>query len=212
MNKLPQIPLDLSPQPVHRFSNFLISESNAEALKNVQAWPDWISPILMLVGPQSCGKTHIGQAWAAETGGTFIDDASHVNESELFKIMNQALNGEIIGLLLADRMSPRDWSIDMPDLRSRLGNTPLALLQEHDDEILEPIVRRLFEDKGRVVGQDLIVYLLKYQERSVAAQRLIADELEAAAQRQKTDLTKAFASKYLKARSEGDLFAVPSEE
>ena len=93
MSKLPQIPLDLSPQFQHSFANFLISDSNAAAVKTVQAWPKWTSPILMLIGPQGCGKTHIGQAWAIETGGTFIDDASNMDEAELFAAMNMALIG-----------------------------------------------------------------------------------------------------------------------
>ena len=212
MSKLPQIPLDLSPQFQHSFANFLISDSNAAAVKTVQAWPKWTSPILMLIGPQGCGKTHIGQAWAIETGGTFIDDASNMDEAELFAAMNMALNGELSALLLAARHAPQEWPINMPDLRSRLSNTPLTIIEEHDDDILEPIIRRLYEDRGRDVSQDLISYLLKYQTRSVAAQRIIADELEAAARSQKADLTKSFASKYLKARLERNLFSVPSEE
>ena len=76
------------------------------------------------------------------------------------------------------------------------------MMEEHDDDILEPIVRKLFEDKGREVSQDLIAYLLQYQERSVAAQRSLTEELEIAAQRQKADLTKTFAAKYLKSKSE----------
>lgn len=212
MSKLPQIPFDLSPQPHHSFANFLISDSNAAAVKAVRAWPDWPAPILLIIGPQGCGKTHIGQAWATETGGLFVDDASRIEDGKLFAVMNQALNGEIKGLLLADRHPLAAWDIGLPDLRSRLINTPLAVIDEHDDDILEPIIRRLYEDKGRVVSKDLIAYLLKYQERSVAAQRVIADELETEARTQKADLTKPFAAKYLKARSERDLFAVPGEE
>jgi len=154
----------------------------------------------------------MGQAWSAEAGGVFVDDASTVSEIELFTIMNQALNGDITGLLLADRLAPGEWLVQTADLRSRLKNTPLVAIEEHDDDILEPIIRRLFEDKGRVVSQDLIAYLLKYQERSISAQRVITAELEVAAQRQKADLTKAFAAKYLKAKSERDAFAVPSEK
>ncbi|MDA8708857.1 hypothetical protein N9M10_05720 [Hellea sp.] len=212
MNKQPQIPLDLSPKPRHLFSNLLISGSNAAAVKTLRAWPDWPSPVLLLIGPQGSGKTHMGQAWAAEYKGIFIDSASSVDEAELFSIMNQALNGEVMGVLLADRLLPGEWDIKMPDLVSRLKNTPHITVEEPDDDILEPIIRRLFEDQGRVVSQDLIAYLLKYHERSVSAQREIVMALEAAAQGQKVDLTKAFAAKFLKARSEGDLFAVPSEE
>ena len=212
MSKLPQIPLDLSPTPNYKFANFLVSESNVQAVKIVRAWPEWTSPILIVIGPQGCGKTHLGQAWASETGGIFVDDANGANEADLFAIMNRALNGEIAGLMLAARQAPSEWAVEMPDLRSRLSNAPVAIIGEHDDKILEPIVRRIYEDNGRDVSQDLIAYLLKYQERSVAAQRIIADELEAAARSQKADLTKSFASKHLKARLERDLFAVPSEE
>ena len=127
-------------------------------------------------------------------------------------IMNQALNGEISGLLLADRQAPSQWSVQMPDLRSRLTNTSQVIIEEHDDDILERIVRKLYEDKGRDVSHDLIEYLLKYQERSIAAQRIIAAELETAAQRQKADLTKTFAAKYLKEKSKRDLFPVPGEK
>lgn len=212
MKTPPQIPLALSPEPIHSFASFLISESNASAVKAVRAWPDWPFPIMMLAGPQGTGKSHLGRAWVSETGGVFIDDASKIEETELFKVMNHALNGEILGLLIADRKMPNEWGVKMPDLQSRLSSTPIVLIEEHDDEILEPIVRKLFQDRGRNVSQDLIGYLLNYQERSVAAQRIIAAELETAAQRLKADLTKAFAAKYLKKKSEGNRLAVPGEE
>ena len=166
----------------------------------------------MLIGPKGSGKTHIGKAWAAETGGQFVDDADNHDEADLFAVMNEALNGNIKGLLLTARTAPTEWDISLADLRSRLVNTPLTTLEEHDDAILEPVLRRLFEERGRQVSQDLIEYLLKYQTRTIAAQRDIAAELEIAAQAAKADLTKAFAAKYLKARSERDFFAIPSEE
>ena len=212
MKAPPQIPLDLRPSHSSSFSTFIVSDCNADAVKAVRSWPDWPAPILMLIGPKGTGKSHMGKAWAAETGGMLIDDADNYDEAELFAIMNEALNGNIQGLLLASRCAPQEWTIRIPDLRSRLVNTSLAFLNEHDDTILEPVLRRLFEERGRQVSQDLIEYLLKYQERTIAAQRDIAAELELAAQMQKADLTKAFAAKYLKAKSERDLFAVPSKE
>lgn len=201
MTANPQIPLDLSRAPEHSFANLLISDCNATAVKTARAWRDWPSPILLLIGPHSSGKTHIGQAWAAETGGTFIDNADTVLEAELFASMNKALNGELKALLLAACKAPQNWGILMPDLFSRLKNTPTALLEEHDDMILEPILQKLFKDRGRSVSSDLVQYLLKYHDRSVSALREIVKELDIAAQSKKADLTKAFATKHLKSRS-----------
>ena len=197
MSKLPQIPLDLTPTPQHSFDNLIISDCNQDAVKIIRAWPKWPSPVLLLLGPSGSGKTHIGQAWRAETGGRLVDNAASFDEAELFAIFNSALNGDIKGLLLTADEVPEHWDILMPDLRSRLCNTPIVSLKEHDDTILEPILRKLFEDRGRAVTSDVVTYILKYQERSVPALKEIAFKLDQAAQSQKADLTKAFAAKNL---------------
>lgn len=198
MSKSPQIPLNLTPAPVFSFESLSLSACNADAVKTVLAWPNWPSPILLLLGPRGSGKTHIGQAWSRKTNQTFVDDASSVDEAPLFSILNAALNGEIDGVLLAADTPPAEWSIDLPDLKSRLLNIPVAHLRDHDDEILEPILRKLFEDRGRAVTSGLVKYLLKHCDRSVPALKEIALNLDLAAQSQKTDLTKAFAAKHLK--------------
>ena len=190
-----QIPLDLSPDPTYGFDNLIVSACNQEAVTMVRGWQSWPAPILYLTGSAGSGKTHIGQAWAAMSRQSFIDDAPTHDEASIFAQMNRALNGEIDGLLLA---GPPDWMPELPDLASRLRNTPRAIIGDHDDAILEPIVRKLFEDKGRAVSADLVAYLLKHHERSVDALRRVTDALDAAAQAQRKDLTKNFAAKTLK--------------
>ena len=198
MSKLPQIPFDLTPSPKHNFDNLIVSPCNQDAITTIKAWPKWLSPVLLLTGPSGSGKTHIGAAWAVQTGGTFIDNASSHDEAKLFAVFNQALNGEINGLLLASEHKPQLWETAMPDLRSRLSNTPVVTLQEHDDDILEPILRKLFEDRGRMVSADLVRYILNHHDRSIPALRDITRELDLAAQSQKADLTKSFAAKQMR--------------
>ena len=197
MSKLPQIPLDLTPTPHYSFDSLILGDCNEDAVKTVKAWPNWPSPILLLIGPQGSGKTHIGQAWNAMSHETFVDDADGAEEGYLFSALNSALNGQSKGLLLASQRAPKDWKTNLPDLKSRLVNTPIVSLKEHDDQILEPILRKLFEDRGRAVSSDLVTYLLKYYDRSVPALKNIARDLDLAAQSQKTDLTKAFAARFL---------------
>jgi len=194
-----QIPLNLRPSPRFTFETFVETTSNAAALKIVRAWPNWPSAALFLLGPSGSGKTHLGSAWAANHNSEhnpviFIDDAHLQDETYLFDMINQALIGQIAGLTLA---APEAFIADMPDLRSRLGAMPKAVLRDHDDDALEPILRHLFSQTGREVSRDVVEYMLKYTDRSVTALRDLVNALDVAAGAAKTDVTKRFISKFL---------------
>ncbi len=193
-----QIPLNLRPEPVYDFENFIESASNRDALKIVQAWPNWPSAALLLLGPQGSGKTHLGCAWAAcHAGVVFIDNAQHQEETALFDMINRALSGDIAGLLLASSVI---FTPNMPDLRSRLNAMPKAVLQDHDEDSLEPVLRHLFAQTGREVSKDVVAFMLENTDRSISALRNLVSELDIAAGAAKTDVTKYFVSRYLKAR------------
>ncbi len=192
-----QIPFNLRPDPAYNFNNFVQTASNLEALKIVKAWPNWPTAVLLLLGPSGSGKTHLGQAWASQSNGAiFIDDAERQDETWLFDQINQALNGQISGLMLAARDI---FTPAMPDLRSRLNAMPKAVLKEQDDEALGPILRHLFAQTGREVSKDVVDYILKFSDRSVNALRALVSALDIEAGAAKTDVTKRFVSRYLEA-------------
>ena len=206
-----QIPLNLRPDARQSFSNFHITSGNQAAVTMLRARERWPSAAVLILGPQGAGKTHLGVAWLDEAGGEFIDDAHSVDEIALFDAINRALAGENPGLVLASALPPTEWGVSTPDLRSRLNAMPTLTLAEHDEASLEPILRELFEQAGRVVGQDVVTFVLRQCERSVDALRELVLELDVAAGSKKADLTKAFVAKYLRARSEVDLLASPIE-
>lgn len=219
-----QIVLDLTPDPDFTFETFIETEDSQPVLALLKRWPDWPAPILCLVGPEGSGKSHLGNAWAAHVGASvlradhatppsriaadrpvFMDDADACSETHLFTWMNLALNGRIAGLLIATRKAPAQWYVGLKDLASRLKNVPTATLEEPGDEVLIPVLRKIYSDRGRRVSDELIEYLLKYQDRSIGSMRSLAHELDASAAASKRDLTKAFAAKYLKTREQHDL-------
>jgi len=195
-----QIPLNLRPENRQTFSTFSISAGNQAAVAMLKARGRWPSAALLLLGPVGSGKTHLGHAWNAEFGGAFFDDAHLMDETLLFDTINQALAGQISGLLLASAHPPKDWAMKMPDLNSRLLAMPTLNLAEHDESSLEPILRVLFEQVGREVRQDVVAFVLQQTERSVEALRKLVHELDVAAGSKKADLTKAFVAKYLAPR------------
>ena len=200
-----QIPMDLAPAPEFSFDNFVEAPSNLDALVLVKGWQLWPSPVLLLQGPSGAGKTHLGQAWLKQVeGGLFVDDADCAVPQDVFTHINRALSGETGPLLLAAVLPPSAWSHNVPDLHSRMKNTATATLQDPDDELLESVTRKLFEDNGRSVRQDLVQYLILRTPRSVPALRLCVKEIDAAARIDKADLTKAFAARFL--NTHPDLF------
>ena len=199
-----QIPLDLTPAPDFTFESFIEAPSNTGALNVVRAWPAWPAPAILLLGPEGTGKTHLGEAWLRGSHGVFLDDAHVLSDDALFGFLNRALRGEIPGLLLASRVAPTDWGVQLPDLRSRLGSTPTIQLSEPDDDSLRPITRALFERRGRVVPDDVLDYLLRHSDRSVPSLRRTICMIDEAASSAKADVTKAFAAKQL--RENLDLF------
>lgn len=206
-----QIPLDLAPDTATGFDSFIITDTNRITVTALRAWPDWPAPILLLLAPSGTGKTHLGLAWQNLSQGILADDAESMDEAELFAQMNQALNGEVSGMLLTSSKPLREWKTQMPDLRSRLSSTPIMKMDDYDEAALEPILRQLFNDRGRIVTKDLVDYLLKYQDREVGALRALVRILDEAALADNADLTKHFASHVLPELLEGDLFARPIE-
>ena len=45
-----------------------MATSNRDALAAIELWPNWASRMLMLVGPEGAGKSHLGAIWARAAG------------------------------------------------------------------------------------------------------------------------------------------------
>jgi len=200
-----QRPLDLSGAPDLSFATLIEGESNVDALSFVRAFPDWPSPVALIVGPEGSGKTHLGQAFVGAHAGTvFLDDAERLSEELLFEAINKALSGDTPGLLLSASLAPQEWGVEMPDLRSRLSNVPVFTLEEPGDDILRPILVQLFFNHGRAISVDVVDFMLMRCPRAVAELDAIVDAIEAEAQANKADVTKTFVSRFL--GRQADLF------
>src|SRR5207244_13648164 len=48
--------------------NFLEGPANAAGVALVDAWPEWPNPIMLLVGPEGSGKSHLAAILAEQAG------------------------------------------------------------------------------------------------------------------------------------------------
>src|SRR3954464_3048236 len=127
--------------------NFLEGPANAAALALVDSWPEWPNRIMLLVGPEGSGKSHLAAIWAEEagarstsahaltaaavpgalaTGALVIEDlnSSTCDERALFHLLNLAREEQAYVLMTA-RTPPSAADIELRDLRSRLRAVPV---------------------------------------------------------------------------------------
>lgn len=220
-----QLRLQLGSPPSYRRETFIISASNAEAVRAIDAWPAWHGGVLALVGPAGAGKTHLAQAWLEDSGGVslapgeppadlgelhgrpvLVENADRADPETLFHLINMA--AEPGGLLLTARTAPALWPAALPDLRSRLNALPVAEIEEPDDELLQAVMQKFFRERHIRPSEDLFSYLLRRIERSVPVALALVERLDEASGAEHRPVSRALARQILE-EDDGtaDLFA-----
>jgi len=200
--------------------DFLSAPSNHDALAAIELWPNWAGRMLMLVGPEGAGKSHLGAIWAraagaialsgegldeqsiqacAEAGAVLVDDADRATRAEalFFHLMNAALQNNA-WLLMTGRAPPDAWGLDTPDLLSRLRLAPVARLDAPDVELTEAVLFKLFSDRQLQVDPHVISYTALRIERSLGAARALVATLDNEALTQGRRITRTMASNALR--------------
>jgi chromosomal replication initiation ATPase DnaA len=202
--------------------DFLTGPSNQAALALIERWPDWPDRIMLLIGPQGSGKSHLAAIWAAAagarstaarsidaanlpaafaTGALVVDElaARRFDERALFHLINHAREERAFVLLTA-RSMPAAWNLAVPDLASRVRVLPVIELAAPDDALLRAIIVKLFADRQLAVEESLIAYLATRIERSFAGAQKAVEALDREALRLQRPVTRALA---------GELFREP---
>ena len=198
-----QLPLALAYAPQYGRDAFMAGASNAAALRLIESWPDWPSPVVLVSGQTGSGKTHLAHIWAEHAGARILEgaglgiatlpeieaggalviedvDAGTVPEAALFHLINRAK--ELGASLLMTAREPADrWPVSLPDLRSRLRLATPAVLGEPDDELLRKVLVKLFADRQLIVDSQVIDYLIVRMERSLSFAVLLVRALDSAA-------------------------------
>ncbi|WP_375285804.1 chromosomal replication initiator DnaA [Sphingomonas sp.] len=172
--------------------DFLVTASNAGAVQLLEHWATWPVRSALLVGPRKSGRSLLARIFAAKSGGAMLDDADTRPESELFHAWNAAQEGRR-PLVIVAQAAPPEWAVRLPDLRSRLGASPVARIGAPDDALVEALLRRGFLKRGLDARDDLIAWLVRHIERSHVAVIRVIDALEAEALGRRRRLTVSLA-------------------
>jgi chromosomal replication initiation ATPase DnaA len=200
--------------------NFLEGPANAAGLALVDGWPDWPNRIMLLVGPQGSGKSHLAAIWAEAagarstpahaltaatvpvalaTGALVIEDlkSPDFDERALFHLMNLAREDQAF-VLITSRLSPSAFEVELRDLRSRLRAVPTVLLLPPDDQLFRALIVKFCADRQLAVDETVVGYLTTRIERSYAAVRQAVELLDNEALRLGRPVTRALAAELLR--------------
>jgi chromosomal replication initiation ATPase DnaA len=200
--------------------NFLEGPANAAGIALVNAWPEWPNRIMLLVGPEGSGKSHLATIWAEQagarsttaralepasvpgtlaTGALVVEDLkpAEVDERALFHLINLAREDEAYVLITA-RVPPAALQIELRDLRSRLRAVPVVSLLPPDDYLFRALIVKFCADRQLAVDEAVVSYLATRIERSYAAVRQTVELLDGEALRLGRPVTRALAVELLR--------------
>ena len=190
-----QLPLPFDHEPRYGLDDFMPSASNEAALAAVERWPEWPDPVLLLVGPEGAGKSHLARIWAARADADLLSpqdlagdldrllrrnavvedaDRAGIPEPALFHLLN-LVRERGLSLLVTARAVPGGWSLATADLVSRLRLAPAAEIAPPDDALMRAVLVKLFADRQLAVDAPLVDWLALRLDRSLdSARRAVA--------------------------------------
>lgn len=210
-----QLTLKWDHRPALGVDDFLISPCNQHAIAKIDAFPEWTSPALVIVGAQGCGKTHLMKVFQSMHGGTVITEQKEIStellgelpetpafliedasqwigdqecEEALFHVYNRCFSsGE--KLLISARTFPSQWNFKIADLSSRLKAAQIAEIGPPDDALLMAIMAKLFADRQVRVAPGVIEYVIPRIERTFGAIQTFVAETDDMALKNKRQIT-----------------------
>jgi chromosomal replication initiation ATPase DnaA len=196
--------------------DFLSGPSNAAALALIERWPDWPNGVMVLVGPEGAGKSHLAAMWAENsgarvlaanllneeglptalaTGALVLEDLEPdgLDERALFHLLNLARE-EGAYVLVTARAHPASFRVAIRDLGSRLRALPSVTLAAPDDELMRLVMVKLAADRQIALDMGVANYVANRIERSFAAARAAVLRLDEESMRRRRPITRALAA------------------
>jgi chromosomal replication initiation ATPase DnaA len=196
--------------------DFLEGPANEAGLALIDGWPDWPNRIMLLVGPEGSGKSHLAAIWAERAGARSTSARALTSDSvpaelatgalvvedlkpqgfdgrAMFHLLNLARQHEAF-LLMTARNPPSAFEVELRDLRSRLRAVPTVSLSPPDDLLLRGLIVKYCADRQMTVDDAVVSYLASRIERSYVAARQAVEFLDSEALRLGRPVTRALAA------------------
>ncbi|MGB7406485.1 MAG: chromosomal replication initiator DnaA [Pacificimonas sp.] len=182
-----------------------LSEANHKAAVRLEQCKSWPEAAAALVGPPGSGKSRLARHAAAASAGQLhvLESLSpaELDEPALFHNLVRAATDRS-PLLLVTETPPTSWSVELPDLRSRLAVLPIIPIEAPDETLIAELLGQEFVARGLSVKPDVLSYAAQRLERRYDAVQRLAARIDRAALVEKRNVSIPFVRRLLADTSE----------
>ena len=152
---------------------FILGDANRAAYDHFRQWSLWPVKATLLTGPRRSGRSLLARNFVARVQGRLFDDAQSHDEEALFHAWNAAQDSGRPLVIVADEVPP-EWTVRLPDLRTRLAVTPVTRIDQPDDALFADLIQLYFADRSLHLPAEALRYVTTRVERSYwSAERIV---------------------------------------
>ena len=89
MTQIHQKILDFDVRPAIGGQDFLVANSNQEAIEWLDLWPNWQVPAILIYGSTGCGKSHLANLFSLKSGALIVTP-SLIEDIGISKILEES--------------------------------------------------------------------------------------------------------------------------
>ena len=165
----------------------ILSDANRDAFEHFRHWSMWPVKATVLTGPRRSGRSLLARGFVARVGGRLFDDAERHEEEDLFHAWNQAQEtGKPLVLVVDDS---EGWTVQLPDLKTRLAVTPVARIHQPDDALFAALIDLLFADRGLHIPGEALRFITGRVHRDYVSAEQVVEAIDRFAIAERARLT-----------------------
>ena len=188
------LPLKLLPS--YGKHDFIIGESNIEAVNWIDNFSKSKISGLVIIGPSASGKSHLISTLKnkytileaeeineekpniLELKDLIIENIEQINNHYFFLHIINIVKEKNFKVLLTSRLSINELNIRLEDLKSRLLAYAHSKILLPTDDVLRGIIIKVSKDKGLLLSDNVINFILSHVERSYSVINSFINDLD----------------------------------
>ena len=207
------LPLKLLPS--YGRHDFIVGESNIEAVRWVDNFSKSKISGLVIIGPSASGKSHLISTLKnkykileaedineekiniLELKDLIIENIERIENHYFFLHVINVVREKKFKVLLTSRLPIKELNIKLEDLKSRLLAYSHSKILLPTDDVLRGIIIKISKDKGLLLSNTVINYIISHIERSYAIINTFISDLDQLSLMKKKKITIPLIKKFI---------------